>query len=177
AVVITWTQPHGEKQLVAYVVLASPDRSSTEELKRYLNGRLPHYMVPGTIMLLDQMPLNLNGKVDRAALPAPDQAKKSKAVAGAAVTELEEKLMTLWSRILNCSVSLDDNFFDVGGTSLRLIELHLELTKLLGRELSITKLFEHATVRSLASWLSGNEGFDPVFAEIQDRAKRQKEAF
>jgi aspartate racemase len=177
AVVTTWMQPHGEKQLVAYVVITSPDRSSAEELKRYLTGRLPHYMVPPTILLLDRLPLNLNGKVDRAALPMPDQAKKSKTVVGAAVGELEEKLMRLWSRILNCCVGLDDNFFDLGGTSLRLIELHLELSKLLGRELSIMKLFEHATVRSLAGWLSGNEGFDPAFAEMQDRAKRQKEAF
>src|SRR5262249_28038436 len=124
---------------------------------------------------LDRLPLNLNGKVDRSALPAPDRLAQSEAAADSSATELENKLRTLWGRVLHCCVGLDENFFDLGGTSLRMIELHQELVKLLGRELPITNLFEHATVRSLAGWLSGSLELDGAFRQVQDRAKRQRE--
>ena len=175
-VVIARTQAHGEKHLVAYVVARSPDGFSADELKSYLAGRLPAYMVPGQIVLLERLPLNLNGKVDRSALPAPDHLGRSEA-ADSSATQLEDQLRTLWGRVLHCSVGLDENFFDLGGTSLRMIELHQELIKRLGGEVPITKLFEHATVRSLAGWLSGNREVDPAFRQIQDRAQRQKAAF
>jgi aspartate racemase len=179
-VVIAWTQPRGEKQgdkqLVAYVVAANPGGLSTDQLKGYLAKRLPHHMVPAHIVLIDRLPLNRNGKVDRSALPAPDRQRPAAGVTGTAVTELEEKLTALWSRILNCGVGLDQNFFDLGGTSLQLIETHAELTKMLGRQFSIMELFEHATVRSLASWLSGNKDLDPALTKARERGQRQKEA-
>jgi aspartate racemase len=174
-VVTAPTQAHGEKHLVAYVVAANPGEFSSDSLKSYLAGRLPSYMVPAQIILLDRLPLNLNGKVDRSALPALDRPGPQEA-ADSSATELEDRLRALWGRVLHSSVGLDENFFDLGGTSLRMIELHKELTKLLGRELPITKLFEHATVRSLAAWLSGTRDFDPAFRQVQDRAQRQREA-
>jgi amino acid adenylation domain-containing protein len=176
-VVIPRALPHGEKQLVAYVVAANPGDFSANELKRYLAGRLPPYMVPGHIARLDRLPLNANGKVDRSALPAPDRGGPAEAGPGSPVTEMEEKLAALWGRVLNCSVGLDENFFDLGGTSLELLKVHAELTRMLGRRLPVTDLFEHATVRALAARLAGVGGVDPAMAKAQARAQRQREAF
>jgi acyl carrier protein len=151
-------------------------------------------MVPGHIVLLDRLPLTANGKVDRSALPAPgghgggegpEQSGASSRTTPSADSQpalaLEEKLTALWSRILHGgaagNVGREENFFDLGGTSLQWIELHTELSKMLGRQLSMTELFEHPTIRSLAGWLAGNTHADPSFIKIQERARRQQEAF
>lgn len=177
AVVIARTQSHGEKQLVAYVAGVTPGGISAAELRQYLGNRLPPYMLPAHVVPLDRLPLNCNGKVDRAALPAPDRPTPVEAGTGSPATHMEEKLTPLWGKILGCSVGPEENFFDLGGTSLQWIELHAELTKALGRELSMTAMFEHPTIRSLAGWLAGNGDFDRSFNQAQDRAKRQQEAF
>ena len=157
-------QLRGEKQLVAYVVPASLGGFSADELKRHLAERLPHYMVPAHIVRMDRLPLNPNGKVDRSALPAPDRRRPVEVTAGSPVSELEEKIAALRGRILSCGVGLDESFFDLGGTSLQLIEVHAELTRMLGRRLSVTDMFEHATVRSLAGRLAGDGTVDPALA-------------
>jgi AMP-binding enzyme C-terminal domain/Phosphopantetheine attachment site len=129
SVVVAHTTGRNEKQLVAYVTTAGPVGVSGDELKRYLAARLPHYMIPAHIVTMDAFPLNRNGKVDRSALPAPDRRipEGAGAVPARPATDLEEKLTALWGRILGCVVGPDDNFFDVGGTSLHLIEVHAEL--------------------------------------------------
>jgi amino acid adenylation domain-containing protein len=177
AVVIARSHERGEQQLVAYVVSASRGRSSSEELKRYLAGRLPHYMVPTHVVAIDRLPLNHNGKVDRSDLPVPERLRLLNAQADSPITELERKLTALWGRILNCDVGLESNFFDLGGSSLQLIEVHAELPKLFGQTLPLTELFEHTTVRSLAGRLASNGDIEPSFIEVQDRAQRQQEAF
>jgi aspartate racemase len=178
SVVVAHAAGRNEKQLVAYVTTSSPCGFSSDELKRFLAARLPHYMVPGQIVRMESLPLNRNGKVDRSALPAPERRKPDADGSARPATGLEEKITALWGRILGCRVGLDDNFFDLGGTSLRLIEMHAELTRDLTGELSITELFEYPTVRSLARRLAGMQSrVDPAFARVQDRARRQKEAF
>jgi amino acid adenylation domain-containing protein len=182
--VIARAQPQSEKQLVAYVVAASRNRVSADELKRYLAERLPPYMIPAQMVFLDGLPLNGNGKVDRSALPAPESLGVHENPANVMESgglhpplALEEELTALWGKILNRPVGRAENFFDLGGTSLQWMELHAELTKLLGPELSLTELFEHPTVQSLADWLTGKRGFDPSFTQAQRRAQRQHQAF
>jgi len=175
-VVIAQTQPSGEKRLVAYVV-ASSGAFSADELKRHLADRLPPYMVPAQFVRIDRLPLTPNGKVDRSALPAPERCQPSEAAAGSPMTEMEETVRALWGRILHCAVGLEENFFDLGGSSLQLLELHAELNRMLGRRLPRTVLFEHVTVRALAGWLTGERDLKPALAQVQERAKRQKEAF
>jgi acyl carrier protein len=98
--------------------------------------------------------------------------------------ELEGPITKLWERALGRegSVGLDDNFFDLGGDSLQLIEVHSELQKLLPCELCLTDLFEYTTVRSLASRLAAMESparssHEPAFSQAEDRARKQREAF
>src|SRR5262249_22922797 len=145
-------QSRGEKQLVAYVVPANPVCFSANALKNYLAEHLPPYMVPAHIVALERLPLTANAKVDRSALPAPPTTTV-RADYAAPLTELQEKLEAIWRRILHCPVGLDDKFFDVGGSSLQLLEVHAEVSKLLGRQLPVLELFEHATIRSLADRL------------------------
>ena len=175
--VVARTLPRGDKQLAAYVVPAQPGKFSAAELKTFLSERLPPHMVPARIVAVDQFPLNHNGKVDRSLLAAMDQPAAQESTTGSSATEMEQKIASLWSRILGCRVGLDDNFFDAGGNSLLLLEVNAELSKLVDRPLEWTELFEHTTVRSLASSLSGANGPAATLTKSQDRARRQKEAF
>jgi amino acid adenylation domain-containing protein len=148
----------GEPQLVAYLVpeeAAAPPTAG--ELLAYLRERLPDYMVPGALVTLAALPLTPNGKVDRGLLPAPDRARPALASAySAPQSELERTITALWQEELNVeTVGVDDNFFDLGGHSLRMAKVHARLKEALGREVSLIELFQYPTVSSLARHLSG----------------------
>jgi acyl carrier protein len=178
AAVVTKPGLRSEKQLVAYVVLMNAGSKSFEQLQRSLAERLPHFMVPNRIVQLESLPLNANGKVDRSALPWPVPLQVAPGAVSSGVPEFEQRLTALWSRILRCQVGRDDNFFDLGGTSLQLIEVHSELNKILGRELRLTDFFEHSTVRTLANHLTGEAtNTENVLSSTADRAERQRAAF
>jgi Phosphopantetheine attachment site/AMP-binding enzyme C-terminal domain len=162
--------------LAAYVVPAAAGKFSAAELKTYLGERLPPHMIPARIVAVEIFPLNHNGKVDRTLLAAMDQ-PAAETVAGSSATYMEQRIAGLWSRILGCRVGLDDNFFDAGGSSLLLLEVNAELSKLVGKQLEWTQFFEHPTVRSLASSLSGGHEQNATLAKAQERARRQKESF
>jgi acyl carrier protein len=135
-------------------------------------------MVPAQVVSLACLPLNHNGKVDRAALPLPGAPAPAAAAPARPATEMEEKVQSLWARVLGCRVGPEDNFFDLGGSSLQLLEVHAELKKWCGGELAVTELFEHPTVRALARRLAGRKASPgPAFTQTQERARRQQEAF
>jgi len=130
----------GEKSLVAYVVLETDDGQGTvaraSTLRRHLAEQLPDYMVPSTYVELPALPLNFNMKIDRNALPDPPRAG-ARAVSGRALREAETPtelcLASLWKRILGIDqVGLQDNFFDLGGTSMLALQLILEIDRELG---------------------------------------------
>jgi aspartate racemase len=164
------------KQLVAYVVTVNSLSVSPRDLKRFLAEKLPSYMIPAHIVLLDRLPLNANGKVDRRALPGPDSQNAQQPKSCLHGSETEEEVAALWSRILHQRVGLDENFFDIGGSSLQLLEVHAELTRIYGREISITDVFEHATVRAMAARLKDGREFDSTLGGVQLRAQRQRHA-
>lgn len=167
--------PSGEKQLVAYVVAADPGTFSATGLKSDLAERLPRHMVPALVVRLDTLPLTPNGKVDRAALPDPHAAAPPPPVA-APGTGPEGEVAAVWRRVLSRAAGPDDNFFDLGGTSLQLLEVHAVLTRTLGRDVPLMLLFEHPTVRSLARQLAGTAGTDPALAAAAERARLQRAA-
>ena len=177
AAVIARQDAPGEKKLVAYVV--SRGRScETNALRAFLASKLPSYMIPSAIVLLDALPLSPNGKLDRAALPAPEAANTGNS--GGPVspqTEMEQKVAEIWRRVLGLKqVGVTDNFFDVGGDSLQLLEAHAELQKAINSDLSITVLFEYSTISSLAQHLtSGDKGSSIL--EAQERARQQQRAW
>ncbi|WP_378733236.1 amino acid adenylation domain-containing protein [Nocardia brasiliensis] len=137
-------------------------------LRPWLAERLPAYMVPAFFVELNELPLTPNGKIDRTALPDP--------VAGIEVTakpatELERDILAVWSAVLGHDrIGINENFFEIGGDSLRAVRVQTELEKLLGRPVSSAKLFEHFTVKSLAADLAGAKKTGPEIIPASRRA-------
>ena len=167
----------GSKRLVAYYVASHSSGTSAAELKNYLAGKLPHYMVPAFLVPLTTMPLSPNGKVDRSALPAPAIGTEAPKPGDGTSSSLEETVKSLWRRALQVpQIGLDDNFFDLGADSLTIVSVHSQLQKMLQREIPVTDLFEFTTVRTLTDHLA-EEKKGPSFSEMQLQAQRQREAF
>jgi amino acid adenylation domain-containing protein len=176
--VVPHADENSSKQLVAYYVAASNPAPSPADLRTFLSGKLPHYMIPARFIPLAALPLSPNGKVDRVALPAPPAVASGTTSAEAPYTPLEQTLAELWQRILRVErVGLDDNFFDLGGDSLMIVAAHSNLQKALAVEIPVTDLFEFTTIRSLARHLGEKTPSGPSFSEVQLQAQKQREAF
>ncbi len=150
----------GNKRLVAYLVLTQPDeqRISIEELRAYLKEHLPQDMLPSAFVFLDTIPVNSNGKTDRAALPAPDSARPELETGYvAARTEQEEQLVQIWSEVLGLDrIGVQDNFFDLGGASIQSLQAVNKANEI-GIPLTPEMLFEYQTIAELTSVLSTRE--------------------
>ncbi|KAL6863280.1 putative PKS/NRPS-like protein biosynthetic cluster [Amphichorda felina] len=126
----------------------------SRSLRPWLEERLPAYMVPAFFVELEEFPQTLNGKIDRKALPDPTTVSGNEPAAKPA-TELERDILAIWSEVLiHDRISTTDNFFQIGGDSLRVVRVQAALEKLLGRTLSPAKLFEHYTIKALAAYLA-----------------------
>jgi amino acid adenylation domain-containing protein len=166
------------KQLVAYVVPRPGQSRVEEELWNQLRGELPSYMAPAAIVLLDRLPLTANGKVDRRRLPEPDySAGTTRGEFVAPATKLERALAAIWQEVLQVDeVGVYDNFFDLGGHSLSMIQAHSKMQAASGREFPIIKLFEFPTVRLIAEHLSQEAGEAPAQSENAERARARRES-
>ncbi len=149
-----------DRRLIGYIVPVG-EAPATEDLKSYLQETLPTFMVPGHIVALERFPLTPNAKVDRKALPDPETVvtRVGKTAAFVAPSSaIEQQLAELWQDVLKVpQVGLEDNFFDLGGHSLLVVQTHRKIKDDLHLELSITDMFRFPTVRSLASFLEGGE--------------------
>ena len=178
AVVARADEPHGTR-LVAYVVPNADGEATPQALLGFLREYLPDYMAPRSYIFLDAFPRTPAGKVDRAALPAPGDARGAvAAVYAAPASELERSIADVWRNALGLErVGREDNFFDLGGHSLLVAQVHGKLETVLGRAFPLMLLFKHPTVRSLAGWLSEGEPVEQFSAEtIQDRADLRRGA-
>ncbi|MFD0200425.1 MULTISPECIES: non-ribosomal peptide synthetase [Saccharothrix] len=148
AVVVREDRP-GDKRLVAYVTPVDVDLTA---LRASAEARLPGYMVPSAFVALDALPLTLNGKLDRHALPAPD----SGAAGRAPRTPLEELMVAVFADVLGVErVGVDEGFFDLGGHSLMATRLISKVRAALGAELSLREVFDHPTPAGLALVVDG----------------------
>ncbi len=174
------------KRLAAFVTVrqASP---TTTVLRAFLKQRLPEYMVPAGFWRLAEMPLTTNGKVDYSALAQGCGERLPSGVAYVAPgTGLEHSVAAVWQEVLELDqVGLDENFFDLGGDSLRLTRAHCKLQEALRIQFSVTALFQYPTVRTIARCLNEHRaGPDTAQAPAQrsgpgsaeDRAARQRAA-
>jgi amino acid adenylation domain-containing protein len=150
------TTAAGDDSLVAYVVTAE-QAPSTDSLHRYLEERLPRFMVPFAFVILPALPRTASGKLDRQALPMPSEARASDDPPRiAARNPLEEFLVILWQEVLGVTpIGVADNFFDRGGNSLQAAVLINRLQQKLGARLYLVALFEAPTIAGLASYLAG----------------------
>jgi acyl-coenzyme A synthetase/AMP-(fatty) acid ligase len=159
----------GESRLVAYLV--PRDGEPLPELSRLrerLASDLPAHMIPAATVVLPALPLTRNGKVDERALPSPEPSAP-RAGGEPPATELERVLAGFWQDALRLPrVGVEDNFFDLGGHSLLLGQVHHRLTTHLGRDVPLVTLFERPTIRSLARHLEGGA------APVTDRAAERR---
>jgi acyl-coenzyme A synthetase/AMP-(fatty) acid ligase/acyl carrier protein len=157
AVAVVREDVPGDQRLVAYVVMLN----STEDAKLIREGlqrRLPEYMVPSHFVFMDALPLTPNRKVDRKRLPAPDVRESTSAAYAPPRTETEIQVAEIWKELLkNSRVGINDNFFDLGGHSLLVVQLQTRLRRNFKQELSLIELFQYPTVSSIAQLLDVNK--------------------
>jgi amino acid adenylation domain-containing protein/FkbM family methyltransferase len=165
----------------AAVTASSPP--AAEELRDFLRQRLPEAMVPAAFVVLEALPVGPNGKVDRRALPAPESLRQElRAGFVSPRTAAERTVAEVWEQALRVDkVGIHDNFFDLGGNSLLLVQVHGRLRELFaGADLSLLELFQRPTVSSLAAHLAaGGQDEDAAAAALgaaAQRGRRQTEA-
>jgi amino acid adenylation domain-containing protein len=168
-------------ELVAYYVLKpSAPEPIVAELRQHCGATLPVYMVPSRFGRLDALPFTPNGKVDRKALPKFD-GERPAAVTQAAPSmprsDLERSLVDIWCRVLSISTaSVNDSFFELGGTSLAAFSVAQEITRQLGVELPVLRIFEHPTIAALAQFLKGSQADSQCVREAHQRAQTRRRA-
>jgi acyl-coenzyme A synthetase/AMP-(fatty) acid ligase/acyl carrier protein len=175
--VVAHTDEAGTKRLVAYYVERGSAQLPVRELSEYLSAKLPPWMMPSVYLSIPSFPLTAHGKVDYAALPAPmpGSAKNGAERQG---TNLEEQIASVWQTVLGTDhVGLDDNFFDIGGSSLLLVSVHTKLQALFNMRISVAELFANTTVRALGKRLGGSASESAPRRLAQDQAQKQRAAF
>jgi amino acid adenylation domain-containing protein len=177
-VVLAREEDSSEKQLVGYVVPNGASNLTTDELRSYLKEQLPEYMVPSIFVLLEALPLLPNGKVNRHALPAPEGVRPTLAAAYEAPrSEVERAIATVWREVLHLEkVGIHDNFFDLGGHSLLIVQVHSKLREIFNSNLSVVELFQNPTISALAQYINQKPEIKSSLTPINNRAKKQIDA-
>lgn len=176
-----------EKQMLAFnqikevaVVLNSSDKNSEvlcayyiseveiddNEIRKFLNQFLPQYMIPTNFIKLTELPLTLNGKIDKNSLPKPQVGGKKESIKPR--NETENILRIFWSETLGLDkeiIGIDSNFFELGGDSFKIIELNEKLNEKFEIEISIVQMFENHTIRMLSQLIENMDNLDPVIEE------------
>jgi acyl carrier protein len=159
AVVIARDDASGEKRLLGYVTAHANARVEADALRAAIAKTLPEIMVPQAVLVLPVFPQTPNGKVDRKALPEPNAViAVLPPTVNSPNSELEKTIAGIWQDVLGLpQVGTTDNFFDLGGHSLLVVQVQRRLRESCGREVSITDMFRLPTIKALAAHLGGGE--------------------
>jgi acyl carrier protein len=184
AVVRVHEYPSKEKRLVAYVVPAADVVPNVGELRAYAKEKLPEYMVPATIIVMDSLPLTPNGKVDKKTLHLPQDGRANVTDYVAPETEFEQRIAAMWRDVLHVErVGINDNFFDLGGHSLLILKIHAQLQQTCGTDLDLITLFKYPTISALARHLGEKHSTatnvnqnNELLQQRQQRAQNQRDA-
>jgi amino acid adenylation domain-containing protein len=184
AVVIDQQDGSGNKRLLAYLTAEAGEQLSVDSLRKSLRLRLPDYMIPAALVVLEHIPLSANGKVDRRALPEPDIQGQFQAHYVPPRTNTERVLAQIWSQILKLpQVGIEDNFFDLGGHSLLLMSVTQAIKVQLDRDMNIVSLFKFPTVAELAKQIDEKQVGESKVEErknehqqLVERISRQRSA-
>ena len=175
SVILASEDERGDKRLVGYVV--GDGGATAPSLKRYLREKLPEYMVPETILILEAIPLTSNGKVDRKRLPSMKDAGRHLGQGGVAAPRdvLELQLTQIWEGVLGIHpIGIKDDFFDLGGHSLLAVSLMARIRNVVGRQLPLSALFQGRTVENLAAMLRRETSSLPWSCLVEIQASGSK---
>ncbi|MBD0257036.1 MAG: amino acid adenylation domain-containing protein, partial [Cytophagales bacterium] len=167
AVAKIWSDQQGNEYLVAYLTAHAGQMVSTEQIRTALSEQLPAYMVPGYLILLEQLPLTANGKLDRRALPDPSGSGAPASRYVAPRTTWETRLTAVWRQVLGHDrIGTTDNFFELGGHSLKAIQLMTRIQQELGVKIGLSVIFANPTIAKMASVIgcSPERALDPIEA-------------
>jgi natural product biosynthesis luciferase-like monooxygenase protein/amino acid adenylation domain-containing protein len=175
---ITMVDNAGNQSLVACVVAAPASRVTAAELRCFLESKVPDYMIPANFVTLDKLPLTPNGKLDRKALPhQTGGAGEGRTDFVAPQSQMEQTLARMWCDLLHVDqVGVNDNFFDLGGHSLLVVQAQARLRAELGVSVPVVRLFQYPTVGRLASFL-GNGESNSRLQRVRARGRNQRTAF
>ncbi|MNO39694.1 Linear gramicidin synthase subunit B [compost metagenome] len=181
SVVIALEKASHEKSLVGYIVTKLGMELSVKELRSYLRVHLPDYCIPSHLLCIDAIPLTSNGKVDRKKLPLPSERQESNdAPILLPENALQQSIATVWQDVLQReTVGIEEHFFEIGGDSLRLMQVHSRLEQTLGCTIAISDLFQYPTIKSLAVLLHDSAEQDKrnreELLETTERVSQRKE--
>jgi amino acid adenylation domain-containing protein len=179
AVVQTRQNPSGETQLVAYAVVQSEKAIDEDTLAEFLKRRLPDYMAPARIVFLEALPLTAHGKVDLQALPPAPERRSMQADVIAPRSATEKLLVQIWTDVLGLTnVSVNDDFFAVGGHSLKAMQVLSRLRAALHHAIPLRRIFEYPTITQLAAAVDAemtpkNEAMGRLLNEVEDVSEQE----
>ena len=164
-----WELAPGDTRLIAYLAASGP--MSVGSLREFLGARLPEHLVPSRFETLETLPLTPSGKVDYLALPPPSAERPQLGTAYAApMPGLEAEIAQVWQAVLDIApIGADDSFFDLGGRSLQMVQVHQKLRERAAPGAEITTLFQYPTVRALARALTDREQKPTRTAQAHER--------
>jgi amino acid adenylation domain-containing protein len=177
AVVEAREDEQGNRRLVAYYVCSNGQAPQDGELRSFLRLKLQEFMIPSAFVRLEKLPLTPNGKVNRLALPVPDKSYPNKDTPfNAPRTQAEKSISEIWQEVLGLDqVSVDDNFFDLGGQSLLLIRVQSLLKERLNVDRPVAELFKYPTISALAASIAGSgEAAQRSHLRSLERGQRRK---
>ena len=172
-VVVATEKNEFDKMLVAFV--QKKTEVDIDELRQYMTEQMPVYCVPSAFVLLDELPFTTNGKIDRKALKNMQNVEVEVEVPVPDVPEsgTEKKVKEIWERILKRpATGLDINFFEMGGTSLHMIQMSSQLEKEFHQSVTVVDLFTYTTIRSLSMYLEGKQTNDSSEPEVSEESKK-----
>jgi amino acid adenylation domain-containing protein len=175
ALVTVRADQSGDRRLVAYLINPQHKPANVKEIRHYLKKKLPEYMVPSAFVFLDKFPLTPNGKIDRKALPAPDQIRPAfEQTYVPPRSPIEEMLVAIWREVLNVDrIGIHDNFFELGGHSLLAIMLCTKIEAQIGKPISVELIFKFPTINRLSGTLenyvnSKSKNFNSIITAFQE---------
>jgi amino acid adenylation domain-containing protein len=174
SVVLAREDRPGDKRLVAYLVPGQQQAPTSSELRSFLKEKLPDYMLPSAFVFLGALPRTPSGKVNRRALPAPEGLRPELEAAYVAPrTEVERIIATVWREVLRMEkVGLYDNFFDLGGHSLLLVQVYSKLQEVFGKDISMIDMFKYPTINALTTYLSQKKSEQSSSRQSDDSSEK-----
>lgn len=167
--VIDIDDSYGNKEVCAYIV--TRDERITYDLRKYLLNKLPTYMVPSYFVIVDEIPITSNGKVNKAALPKPNNDHVDTIEYVAPRTDTEKRLVTVWREVLGVEqIGIDNNFFEIGGHSLKATVLMSKIQKEFNILIDMKDVFDYPTIRELSTCMNNKN--QSKFCKIQKVEKQ-----